>query len=133
MDVATVVALRGGRVLLVVQPAGGPPALPGGKLEAAEPARAAAARELREETGIAVPSERLIDLGLRIALPDGPTLIPFALVDPPRPRGQGELRRCWIDVERVGVVRTAPGVAQSVHRALARAGLPQPVPEGRTT
>jgi A/G-specific adenine glycosylase len=129
MEVATVVALRGGRVLLVVQPAGGPPALPGGKLEASEPARAAASRELREETGIAVSPERLIDLGLRIALPDGPTLIPFALVDPPRPGGRGELRRRWIDVERVGVVRTAPGVAQSVHRALARAGLPQPVPE----
>jgi A/G-specific adenine glycosylase len=129
MEVATVVALRGGRVLLVVQPAGEALALPGGKLEAGEPARAAAARELREETGISVSAGRLRDLGLRIELPGGPTLLPFALMDPPRPSAQGELGRRWIDVERLGGERTAPGVARSVHRALAQTGVAQLVPE----
>jgi ADP-ribose pyrophosphatase YjhB (NUDIX family) len=36
MDVATVVALRRGRVLLVAQPGSNALALPGGKLEAGE-------------------------------------------------------------------------------------------------
>ena len=45
-EVATVVALRHGRVLLVAQPRGGMLALPGGSVEAGESAREAAAREL---------------------------------------------------------------------------------------
>jgi A/G-specific adenine glycosylase len=129
MDVATVVALRGGRVLLVAQPGAGTLALPGGKLEPGESAQAAALRELREETGIVVAPERLIDLALRVELPGGLSLLPFAVVEPPRPSVQGELRRRWIDVERLGRERTAPAVARSVHRALARVGVPQEVPE----
>ena len=129
MDVATVVALRRGRVLLVAQPGGNALALPGGKLEPGESAAAAALRELREETGIALTADRLCDLGLRIEVPGGPSLTPFAVVDPPRPGAPGELPARWIDIERLGSVPTVAGVARSVHRALAHVAASQPVPE----
>jgi A/G-specific adenine glycosylase len=129
MDVATVVALRRGRVLLVAQPGGNALALPGGKLEPGESAAAAALRELREETGIALTADRLCDLGLRIDVPGGPSLTPFAVVDPPRPGAPGELPARWIDIERLGSVPTVAGVARSVHRALAHVAASQPVPE----
>jgi A/G-specific adenine glycosylase len=129
MDVATVVALRRGRLLLVAQPGGNALALPGGKLEPGESAAAAALRELREETGIALTADRLCDLGLRIEVPGGPSLTPFAVVDPPRPGAPGELPARWIDIERLGSVPTVAGVARSVHRALAHVAASQPVPE----
>jgi len=129
MDVATVVALRRGRVLLVAQPGGNALALPGGKLEPGESAAAAALRELREETGIALTADRLCDLGLRIEVPGGPSLTAFAAVDPPRPGAPGELPARWIDIERLGSVATVAGVARSVHRALAHVAASQPVPE----
>ncbi|HVC85271.1 MAG TPA: NUDIX domain-containing protein, partial [Solirubrobacteraceae bacterium] len=129
MEVATVVALRRGRVLLVAQPGSDALALPGGKLEAGESPAAAALRELREETGIALSADRLCDLGLRIELPDGPSLIPFAVVDPPRPGAPGELPARWVEIERLGSIRTVAAVARSVHRALAQFAATRPVPE----
>jgi A/G-specific adenine glycosylase len=116
--VATVVVLQAGHVLLVAERRGGPLALPGGKLEPGEAARAAAARELREETAIAVQPERLLDLGLRIDAEGGPALTPFGLVDPPHPAGDGDLPRRWRTVERAAATATAPGVHRSIHRAL---------------
>ena len=103
--------------------------LPGGKLEPGESAHAAALRELREETGIAVAADRLLDLGVRIEVAGGPSLIPFALVDPPRPSAPGELRRRWVDVERLGREELAAAVPRSVHAALGHAGVPQQAPE----
>ena len=129
MDVATVVALHRGRVLLVAQPGGTALALPGGKREAGEAAAAAARRELREETGIALGAESLIDLGVVIAVPDGPSLRPFGVLDPPRPGAPRELRTRWIDIERLAGIPTLPGVARSVHAALAHFGQSQPLPE----
>ena len=57
VEVATVVALRRGRVLAVTQPQSGLLALPGGKVEPGEAARDAAARELRH-AGLRAEAER---------------------------------------------------------------------------
>ena len=112
--------MRRRRVLAVRQPGrGGLLALPGGKLEPGETPRAAAARELREETAIAVAPERLVDLELTIAVADGALVLhPFALAQPPAPAGRGELPARWIAVERLAPGALAPGFARSVHRAL---------------
>jgi A/G-specific adenine glycosylase len=124
------VALRRGRVLAVRERRGGPFALPGGKIEPGEDARDAAARELREETGIALAPGGLADLGLRLTVAGGGlTLIPFAVLDPPRPTAPGELRRRWIVLERLGEVALAPGFARSVHAALARLQPALPAPD----
>jgi A/G-specific adenine glycosylase len=120
VEVATVVALRRGRVLAVRQPGSGLVALPGGKIEPGEAARDAAARELLEETAIAVAPDRLRDLRLRIEA-DAVALRPFAIHDPPRPAGAGELRRRWIALEQLTAGTLATGFARSVHAALADA------------
>ena len=121
IDVTTVVALRADRVLLVRQPGGGW-ALPGGKRERGESAARAAARELAEETGIAVAPQRLLALDLRIEA--GPfALRPHLLDEAPRARGAGELPRRWVAVRRLGRLPLLPGVARSLHAALARRGL----------
>ncbi|MET9113027.1 NUDIX hydrolase [Streptomyces longwoodensis] len=64
---ADVVCVRGGDVLLIER--GGPPhrgqlALPGGHVDAGETSRAAAARELFEETGISVDPYDLSLIGV---------------------------------------------------------------------
>lgn len=51
--------------------------IPKGVAEAGETPRAAAARELREETGLGVPAEALLDLGTHVYLP-GKDLALFA-------------------------------------------------------
>jgi A/G-specific adenine glycosylase len=128
--VATVVGLRRGRVLTVTQRDGDAAALPGGKLEPGEGARDAAVRELREETGIAIEPERLVDLGLRLAgSPAGVALIPFAVFDPPPPASDGEHRSSWIALTRLDRVPLAPGVARSVHAGLACAQRADRVPD----
>jgi A/G-specific adenine glycosylase len=109
--VATIVALRDGRVLLVEQ--NEMLALPGGKVEPGETPRAAARRELREETAIEVDEQELVDLGERIAAGRW-TLVPFALgAAPLRPRGGGR----WLAIDGLARARLAPGVARSVHGA----------------
>jgi len=123
-----VVALRRGRVLAVVQPGGGPLALPGGKVEQGEAARDAAARELREETAIALDAAALLDPGLRLETDAGVTLVPFVALDPPAPAGRGELASRWIALDRLAANALAPGFARSVHAALAHAGVALPVP-----
>jgi A/G-specific adenine glycosylase len=124
-----VVALRRGRVLAVLERDGGSLALPGGKVEPGESARDAAARELREETGVALDPGRLADLGLRLPGAGGRvSLAPFAVLDPPRPVAPGALRSRWIALERLGGVALAPGFARSVHAALALLGPPGRAP-----
>jgi ADP-ribose pyrophosphatase YjhB (NUDIX family) len=123
-EVATVVVLRGARLLLVNQPPAGVLALPGGKLEPGESAREAAARELGEETGIVVPAELLVALAERIEARDGVTLVPFALVDPPRRRRAAELHCRWLALSELSRQVLAPGVERSVEAALAALTLP---------
>jgi A/G-specific adenine glycosylase len=126
--VATVVALRDGRVLLVEQD--GALALPGGKVEEGETPLAAARRELAEETAIELAEEDLTDLGERIEAGHW-TLVPFATTR--ATRAAGPLRASWVRVDHLVRERLAPGVPRSVHaacRALGEAGeLPPALPE----
>jgi len=126
IDVTTVVALRGERVLLVRQPGGDAWALPGGKRERGEPAARAAARELLEETGIVVSPRRL--RGLDLAIAAGPFILrPFLLEQAPRARRPAELRCRWVALDALGSLRLLAGVAQSVQGALACRGVPADV------
>ncbi|KOG44771.1 DNA hydrolase [Streptomyces virginiae] len=68
---ADVVCIRGGDVLVIER--GWPPhqgrlALPGGHVDAGETSRQAAARELLEETGVSIPADALVLVGVY----DGP-------------------------------------------------------------
>ena len=128
MEVATVVALRHCRVLLVVQPRGGVLALPGGRVEAGESARNAAARELAEETGIRVRPSALADLGLVLEGADGVALRPFAALAVPRPGAPAELETRWTALEALAGTPVAAGVARSVHATLALAEKAQAAP-----
>jgi A/G-specific adenine glycosylase len=100
-EVATVVALARGRVLLVRQPHDALLALPGGRVERGESARAAAARV---------------------------TLRPFALLDPPAPSRPPELRSQWLAPASLAGRALAAGVARSLHATLALANRAQAPP-----
>jgi ADP-ribose pyrophosphatase YjhB (NUDIX family) len=118
-EVATVVALRGERVLLVAEGLAGGLALPGGKLEHGESARAAAARELAEETGIVVSAGSLVALGEPIQTAAGVTLTPFLLADAPARRRPAELPCQWVALAQLHHHALATGVARSVDAAVA--------------
>src|SRR5205823_4990171 len=79
-----VIVTDGGRVLLGHATRSPRWDIPKGVAEAGEAPRAAAARELREETGLEVPLAALIDLGAHTYLP-GKDLALFAWIPPAMP------------------------------------------------
>lgn len=125
VEVATVVALHRGSVLLVAQPRMSLLALPGGKLEPGESPREAAQREFAEETGIVVAANQLNDLGLRLAVTERLTISPFAIADPPSPTRAAELGCSWVKFDDLRHTPLVSAVARSVHAALAQLAKPE--------
>ena len=107
--------------------------IPKGVLEAGEDARHAAVRELEEETGLAAPSDELVDLG-RHAYRPGKDLALFAwrvaeMPDPERlvcrSTFVGRDGRPWPEFDRFAVVarrEVARMTGQSLRSVLARIG-----------
>jgi 8-oxo-dGTP diphosphatase len=81
---AGVVCMRGNQVLLVrraTPPLAGQWSLPGGKINWGEPAREAALRELREETGVEADIVGLIDVVDAVFPPGADAQTHYVLVD----------------------------------------------------
>ena len=133
----SVCVIRDGRVLMVRRAR--PPwpevwSLPGGKVELGEPVRAAALRELREETGVAAEIMRLLDvIDIIRREADGRIVAHYILTVFAARWVSGEPRAAddatearWVSVaEELGTLRTTPGTADLIRRVardMARAG-----------
>lgn len=126
------VVVDGPRVLLVRRlhpPLAGHWSLPGGAIELGEPAAAAVAREVREETGLDVEVGPVVDVLDRIERDtDGRVLFHYVLVDYRcRPAG-GILRAgsdadavAWVDASELDAYGVAPFTMAVIRRALSRA------------
>lgn len=114
-----------GQVLLVQRaraPSQGLWTLPGGRLEPGEDAKTAAARELREELGLAVKELRPV---MRLAVPEANfTLQVFASTQfAGTIRANAEIADwCWIAPEQAAALPTTPGLGPVLTRSLAIAG-----------
>lgn len=126
-----IVTLRGDEVLLVQrsrEPARGLWTFPGGMVELGESLRAAAAREMKEETGLEVEIGEVADVFERVdTAPDGRIRYHYVIVDfiarvregsNPTPEAASDARHAlWIRCDRLGEYSTTPGVEQVLHRA----------------
>lgn len=120
---AAVVCLRGDAVLLVRR--GHPPnagrwSFPGGKIEPGEPARAAAARETEEETGLRVRVLEVVDVYDALFPPYHYTVADYLAepLDDREPQARSDVTAArWVPFEEV----PAYGVSAEMERVLARA------------
>ncbi|OJX82071.1 MULTISPECIES: NUDIX domain-containing protein [unclassified Mesorhizobium] len=111
---AAVITDASGRLLLVRKRGAGAFMQPGGKIEPGEPSRAALARELREELGLAVDPSATAWLGRFSALAANEPgfqveadLFSLPLSGEPMPAAEIE-EMIWFDPAAVGTVELAP-------------------------
>jgi 8-oxo-dGTP diphosphatase len=139
---ASAAIFRGSTVLLVQRGKGalqGLWSLPGGHIEPGETARAAAVREVREETGVAVELAGLVDVhDVIVRAADGALVAHYLiavfcgrwLAGEPVP-GADEIAARFVpleDIDAAGRYRLTDGTAAFIHRSLAQlhaAGPPQ--------
>jgi 8-oxo-dGTP diphosphatase len=125
---ASAVVFRGPEVLLVERgkaPLAGLWSLPGGHIEAGETARAAALREVREETGVEADIRRLIDIHEIIRRDAGGALAAHYLLTvylgawisgDPVP-GDDVTAARFVAVDRVADLPLTEGALSFIHRA----------------
>ena len=126
----SVCVIRDGAVLLVRRahaPAKGLWSLPGGKVEPGEPVRAAAIRELKEETGVTAKLTRLLDV-VDIIHRDRDGIVSahyiltvFAarrLSGKARPASDAEAA-AWVRVADLDRMKLTPGTADLIRRVAA--------------
>jgi 8-oxo-dGTP diphosphatase len=125
---ASIAVLRGSTVLLVERakpPRAGLWSLPGGHIEAGEPAAAAALRELAEETGITAEMVGLVDI-LDVITRDGAGALTahFLLAvfcgrwTAGEPVAASDSRNaCFVPLDGLGAYRLTPGAEGMIKRA----------------
>ena len=128
---ASAAIFRGASVLLIERGKGalqGYWSLPGGHIEAGETARAAALREVREETGVDAAIDALVDVHdvLRRAEGDGRLIAHYVVVvfagrwltgEPIA--GSDAAKACFVPLERIDALATTDALPDIVRRALA--------------
>lgn len=124
---------KGDRVLLVERaraPLRGLWSLPGGSIEANEPPREAALRELKEETGIAAKIEGLLDIVEIAAKDDGGNTLNYRLqvfygrhTAGTARAGSDAAAAQWIAIGDLGAFAMTEGTAELIGLAAERLGL----------
>lgn len=131
---ASAAIFRGAEVLLIERgkgPLRGLWSLPGGHIEPGEAARAAALREVREETGVEADIAGLLDIHEVLRHDGGRLTAHYLLVvffgrwisGEPAPGDDAAAAR-FVPVEALGALPLTDGAASFIHRALERLTVP---------